>query len=90
MRHGRAALQLPPTSAIARISSSSRTSPHVRKAPNENQCTAAETALLDHHVGARQKRFRNVEADSPGSFEIDSEFKFRRLFHRQIAGFCAT
>jgi hypothetical protein len=31
MRHGRAALQLPPMSAMERISDSSRTPPHVRK-----------------------------------------------------------
>jgi hypothetical protein len=33
MRHGGAALQLPPMSALARIPDSSRTSRHVRKVP---------------------------------------------------------
>src|SRR5215831_1801574 len=40
---------------------------------------------LDHLVGEQQERFGDREAERLGSLEIDPQFEFRRLDHRQIS-----
>jgi len=41
-------------------------------------------SLFDHLVGEQQERFGDREAERLGSLEIDPQFEFRRLDHRQI------
>jgi hypothetical protein len=43
--------------------------------------------LLDHLVGTREQSRRYLDADRLGSFEVDYEFKARRLDNRQVGGF---
>ena len=40
--------------------------------------------LLDHLVGARKQRHGRVEAQHPGSLEIDDNFEFGGLLDRKI------
>src|SRR5262249_2418789 len=42
--------------------------------------------LLDHLTSPIQQRLRNRQANLLRCFQIDDEFKLRRLLHRQIAG----
>ena len=46
---------------------------------------SAIAILLNHVVGERQQRRRNIYAEHLRRFEIDYEIDFRRLHHRQIA-----
>src|SRR4030095_13298375 len=43
---------------------------------------------LDHFVGAKQKRLRDVQAQFLGGLQIDEEFEPCRLLHRQISWLC--
>ena len=40
--------------------------------------------LLDHLVSGHLQRQGQVQAECLGGFEIDDEFEFRRLLHRQV------
>jgi hypothetical protein len=40
--------------------------------------------LFDNLVCAGEQRRRHVEAERPGGFEVDDQFKFRRLLDGQI------
>jgi len=42
--------------------------------------------LLDHPIRPHQHVGRNRQADLLGGFEVDSEFKFHRLLHRNVSG----
>jgi hypothetical protein len=42
--------------------------------------------LFDHLVGAAEQRGWHGEAKRLGRFEIDNEFDFRRLLHREVGG----
>jgi hypothetical protein len=44
--------------------------------------------LLNHFIGA-EYRLRHGKAEHLGSSEVDHEFEFRRLLHRQVCGFFA-
>jgi hypothetical protein len=45
--------------------------------------------LLDHLIGRRQQCFRDGEAERLGGLEVDDEFEFGRLLHREIGWFVA-
>ena len=40
--------------------------------------------LFDHLVGAAEQRPRNGEAERLCGLEVDDQFDFRRLHHRQV------
>src|SRR3954451_4634132 len=42
--------------------------------------------LLDHLVGLRQQRSRQVETENLRGLQIDDQFKMHRLFDRQLGG----
>jgi hypothetical protein len=44
---------------------------------------------LDHLVGAREQRRRHVQAERPGSFQVDHQLEYRRLLHRKVGGLLA-
>ena len=47
------------------------------------------TALFDHLVGAGEQRGRHGETERFGRLEIDHQFEFSWLLHRQVGGFLA-
>ena len=47
-------------------------------------------ALFDHLVGARQKRFRDSQAECLGGREVDDKLELGRLLDRYIGGLCAA
>jgi hypothetical protein len=52
-----------------------------------NECT--EGPLLDHLVGAREHRCRQVEAERLSGLEVEHRLVFRRRLHRQVGGLFA-
>jgi len=48
-----------------------------------------DLASFNYFIRPHQHIRRNRQADLLGSFEIDHEFKLRRLFHGMICGLCA-
>src|SRR6516162_4510456 len=49
-------------------------------------CTCSENPLLDHLVGAGEKRRRYDDAERLGGWKIDHELEFGRKLYWQIAG----
>jgi hypothetical protein len=43
--------------------------------------SSAASCSFDDLVGAGEQRWRNFEAEGLGSFQVDDEFEFRRLFY---------
>ena len=44
---------------------------------------------LDHLVGAREQRWRHVEAERLGGFQVDDHFDLRRLLYGKVTGLLA-
>src|SRR6266700_3274920 len=57
-----------------------------QKLPYASQQIAS---LFDHLVGTAEQRNWHRKTQRLGSLEVDDEFNFRRLLHRQVSGFLA-
>src|SRR5215469_12117067 len=49
-----------------------------------------KTSLFDHLVGAGKQRLRHSEPECLRGFEVDGEFNFRGLLHRQVGWLLAV
>src|SRR5262249_54558698 len=56
--------------------------PSCRQMTRRRHCAAS----LDYLVSEGEDRRRNSEAERPGGFEVDDQFKFRRLDDWQLGG----
>src|SRR5260370_40405200 len=56
---------------------------------NRTKCSAANTCLFDHLVGAGEQRLRNFQAERLGGFKIDRQSVFCRLLNGQIGDLLA-
>src|SRR5207244_1653128 len=52
-------------------------------------CHQRTSLLFDHLVGARQQRGWNGDAERLRGLQVDDQFEFGRLFHREIGRFGA-
>ena len=57
---------------------------NVRYVPKADICSAANSSLFDHLVGASKHRLRNCEFYCFGSLEIDYKLVLRRRLHGKI------
>src|SRR6266404_3038017 len=72
-------------SAIERITDSSRTSRHVRFAPNCDMQLNSIHWLFDYVVGAAEQRRRHGEAERFRGLEVDHQFELFRGLNWQLA-----
>jgi hypothetical protein len=54
-----------------------------------DSCTAANSVLFNHLVGAGEQRWRDVEAKRFGGLEVDDQLVLHRRLHRQVGGLLA-
>jgi len=62
-------------SGFPSIATDERTSRDVSNVPKSDSCTAANSVLFDHLVGAQQARFGNRQPDRLGCLEVDDKFE---------------
>src|SRR5215813_2668177 len=80
-------------SALDPLADASRASREVREVPaaelDGSAAISRLSQLLDHPVGDCEDARRNFKAERFGGLEVDDEFEFGRLHHRQVGGFDA-
>ena len=82
------ALRRNPITGIAGCCAPRRERPRRRRAAEQRDELAPFS--FDHLVGAGEQRRRHVEAESLSGFEVDYQFKPRRLNHRKIGWVCSV
>ena len=68
----------PDTSGLPQATDIIRPAQLVRLVPLPDSCTVANSTLLDHLVGAGERRRRHAEAERFSSLEVDYEIELLR------------
>src|SRR5947208_785853 len=76
----------PPAFGLPRTTDVVRVPRHVSKVPTRDSCTAANCKANRSLVRTGDERWRHVEADCLGGFEVYHQLELRGLLHGQIRG----